>query len=155
MPHPDPQADPALNAREMAIRATVAVGLLGVGLIHLIDSIGKYSETRYLFWMYMALILGCLTLAGALLFSRSRLTLPAAAALVAGALIGFVLNRTVGLPNATGDIGNWTEPIGLANVFVEGSILAIALPALLLARRTASAPARRRTPSASAVPETV
>jgi len=24
-------------------------------------------------------------------------------------------------PNATGDIGNWTEPIGLASLFVEGS----------------------------------
>ena len=31
--------------------ARSAVGLAGIGLIHLLDSIGKYGETRYIFWM--------------------------------------------------------------------------------------------------------
>lgn len=115
--------------RDMAARATTAVGLLGIGLIHLIDSIGKYHETRYIFWMYVALILGCLVTAGAVLFTRSRLALLAAAGLAASALAGYVVNRTVGLPNATGDIGNWTEPIGLASVFVEGAVVAVATTA--------------------------
>ncbi|NBU37196.1 MAG: hypothetical protein EBS32_03000 [Actinobacteria bacterium] len=34
-------------------------------------------------------------------------------------VIGFVVNRTVGMPNATEDIGNWGEPLGLASLFVE------------------------------------
>jgi hypothetical protein len=127
--------DPMTAARDMAARATVAVGLLGVGLIHLIDSIDKYSETRYQFWMFVALIAGSITVAGALLFARTRLAMPAAIALTASALLGYVLSRTTGLPNATGDIGNWKEPIGLANVFVEGAILLVAIPAQLLAGR--------------------
>jgi hypothetical protein len=136
-----------INAvRDMAARATVAVGLLGVGLIHVIDSIGKYTETRYLFWMYIGLIISSIAIAGALLFTRSRLAMPAAIGLVASALAGFVLDRTTGLPNAAGDIGNWVEPIGLANMFVEGAILFVAIPAQLLAGRASSplsAPTRR------------
>src|SRR5690242_3379085 len=41
-------------ARELAMRAAAAVGLAGIALIHLLDSIGKYHETRYVFWMYIA-----------------------------------------------------------------------------------------------------
>ncbi|CAN5424767.1 hypothetical protein BH10ACT11_BH10ACT11_08270 [soil metagenome] len=40
-----------LVARDVSIRAVMAVGLAGIGLIHLLDSIGKYRETRYIFWM--------------------------------------------------------------------------------------------------------
>jgi hypothetical protein len=65
--------DPLHLIREISTRATLAVGLAGIGLIHLLDSIGKYSETRYLFWMYIALIVGSLATAAAVLFSRARL----------------------------------------------------------------------------------
>jgi hypothetical protein len=132
--------DPVHLVRDVSARATIAVGLAGVGLIHLLDSIGKYSETRYLFWMYVALIAGSLATAGAVLFSRSRIWLLAAAGLAAGALVGYVLSRTTGLPNATGDIGNWTEPLGLASLFVEGAVVAVSTAAFVVlpARATAS-----------------
>jgi hypothetical protein len=112
---------------EIAARAAVAVGLAGIALIHLLDSIGKWSETRYLFWMYIALMAGSLITAGAVLFTRSRLSWLAAAAVAASALAGYVIDRTVGLPGATGDIGNWTEPLGLASLFVEGAVVAVSL----------------------------
>jgi hypothetical protein len=41
-------------------------------------------------------------------------------------LTGFVLSRTTGLPQATGDIGNWSEPLGIASMFVEGALIALA-----------------------------
>jgi hypothetical protein len=112
---------------EIATRATVAVGLAGVALIHLLDSIGKWSETRYLFWMYIALMVTSLAVAGWVLFTRSRTALLAAAAVGASAIAGYVLSRSVGLPNATDDIGNWTEPLGLASLFVEGTVVVAAL----------------------------
>jgi hypothetical protein len=149
---PQDTPDPTALVRDVATRATVAIGLLGVGLIHLLDSIDKWSETRYQFWMFMALILGSLTVAGALLFTRSRLAMPAAIALTASALAGFCLSRSTGLPNATGDIGNWTEPIGLANLFIEGAILAVAVPAVTLSglRRRVRVPATARPTGATA-----
>jgi hypothetical protein len=132
-------------ARDIATRATVAVGLAAIGVIHLLDSIGKYSETRYLFWMYIALIAGSIGVAGAVLFTRSRAAFLAAAGLAGAAALGYVLSRTTGLPNANGDIGNWTEPLGLASLFVEGSVVAVAGAAYFLTGRApAAAPARRR-----------
>jgi hypothetical protein len=122
--------------RDVGARAVTAVGLAGIALIHLLDAIGKYHETRYLFWMYVALIAASLAVAGAVLFARSRLAFLAAAGLAAGAAIGYVLSRTTGLPQATDDIGNWTEPIGLASLFVEGTVVAVATAALGLVVRS-------------------
>ena len=116
--------------REAAVRGTLAVGLAGVAVIHAVDGVGKWSEVRYMFWMYMALIAGALITAGAVLFTRSRAALLAAAAVAASAFAGYVLSRTSGLPNATDDIGNWTEPLGLASLVVEGCVVAVALGAL-------------------------
>ena len=95
-------------------------------MIHLLDAIGKYHETRYVFWMYIALIVGCVATAGAVLFTRTRAAFLVAAGLAASAAAGYVLSRTTGLPNATGDIGNWTEPLGLASLFVEAAVAAVA-----------------------------
>jgi hypothetical protein len=46
----------------------------------------------------------------------------------------YVIDRTVGLPNATGDIGHWVEPLGLASLVVEGFVVAIGLGGVLAAR---------------------
>jgi hypothetical protein len=60
----------------------------------------------------------------------------AAAGPLAGAtLTGFILSRTTGLPNADDDIGNWTEGLGLASMFVEGAVIVLAGYAWALARR--------------------
>jgi hypothetical protein len=125
--------------RDAAVRATTAVGLAGIGVIHTLDAVGKWSETRYMFWMYMALIAASLVTAGAVLLSRSRLPLLAAAGLAASAALGYVLSRTTGLPNANGDIGNWTEPLGLASMFVEGALIAVATTAYVLGGRAVAA----------------
>jgi hypothetical protein len=136
--------DPVHLVRDVSARATVAVGLAGIGLIHLLDSIGKYSETRYLFWMYVALIVGSLATAGGVLFSRARIWFVAAGVLAASALVGFVLSRTTGLPNASDDIGNWTEPLGLASLFVEGAVLAVATAAYVVLPTRATATRKLR-----------
>jgi hypothetical protein len=121
-------------ARDVATRAVAVVGLAGIALIHLLDSIGKYGETRYLFWMYVALMAGSLAVAGALLHVRDRRVWLAAAAVAGSAIVGYVLSRTTGLPAATGDIGNWTEPLGLASLFVEGAVVAVSGYAFAAAR---------------------
>lgn len=132
MPTTHEPLDPLQLVRDVASRAVVVAGLAGIGLIHLIDGIGKYHETRYIFWMYMALIVGTIAVGGAVLFTRSRVAFLAAAGLASSAAVGYVLSRTTGLPNAKGDIGNWTEPLGLASLFVEGVVFAVATSAFAL-----------------------
>lgn len=131
-----------------AIRGTLAIGLLMISLVHVIDGIGKWTDgPRYEFWMFMALVVSSAALAGAHLFSRHKLLMPATIGLVGSALVAFILSRTTGLPSSTDDIGNWTETIGVVNVFVEVVTLAVAIPAMALAHRTS--PRALRAPAAS------
>jgi len=118
--------------REGATRATVAAALGGLVVIHALDAVGKWSETRYVFWLYVLAILAAIGAAGWTIFTRSRTALLASAAVAGSVLLGFVVNRTVGLPNATDDIGNWTEPLGLASMVVEAMTVAIATGAYAL-----------------------
>jgi hypothetical protein len=124
-------------ARDFVTRAVGVVGLAGIALIHLLDSIGKFSETPYVAWMYIGLMGGCVMVAGGLVHSRDRRLWLAAGLLAASAIGGYVTSRTVGLPNATDDIGNWTEPLGLASLFVEGAVVAVSAYAY---RAVATAP---------------
>ena len=94
--------------RELIARGVAVVGLAGVALIHLLDSLGKFQETPYMGWMYIALMLSCLAAAAALIHTNSRAAWLATLALPASAIIGFTLTRTVGLPQAHDDIGNWS-----------------------------------------------
>ena len=115
----------ARAVRDGIARTIAAVGLAGVALIHLLDLPGKFHETPYLAWLYIALIVACLAGAAALVRSGDSRAWSVAALLPLGPLAGYVLTRTVGLPQATGDIGNWTEPLGLASLFVEGTLAAL------------------------------
>jgi len=132
--------------RDAVARAAAAVGLAGVGLIHLLDIPGKLSETPYMFWMYLALIVGSVLTAGALLRGSDSRAWALAALFPLGAIAGYVLTRTIGLPQDADDVGNWGEPLGMASLFVEG--LVVALSGLVLrerARATARRPAVRAT----------
>jgi hypothetical protein len=80
--------------------------------------------------MYVGLMLSCLFAAAALVHGNLREAWLAALALPAAAIAGFTLTRTVGLPQATEDIGNWSEPLGLAALFVEGAVIATSAYAL-------------------------
>jgi Na+/melibiose symporter-like transporter len=130
--------DPFHAVRDAAVRATVTVGLGAIAVIHAVDGVGKWSETRYLFWLYMALVVAAVAIAGAALFQRSRLPLLAAAGLAATVLAGYVLSRTTGLPSATGDIGNWTEPLGLASLVVEAFVVVVGVGGYLSTARPAA-----------------
>jgi hypothetical protein len=113
--------------RDGVARAVGVVGLAGIGLIHLLDLQSKMTETPYLGWMYIALIAGAVFCAFGLVRTGSDRAWMAGALLAVGAMTGYTLTRTVGLPNATGDIGNWLEPLGLASLFVEGTFVCLSV----------------------------
>jgi hypothetical protein len=128
----------ATLVRDAVARAIAVVGLAGVALIHLLDSPGTFDEQAYKGWLYLGLIAGSIATAAALIRSSDSRAWLAAGLLPVGALVGFVVSRTVGLPGGADDIGNWTEPLGLASLFVEGCLLALAGAVLSARLRTAS-----------------
>jgi hypothetical protein len=108
-------------------RGVGIVGLASIALIHLVDSSGKLAETPYVFWLYMGLIAGAMGAAALLLRRDSRLAWGAAAAMAGATIVAYVLSRTTGLPGMSDDIGNWSEPLGMASLFVESGLLLLAL----------------------------
>jgi hypothetical protein len=116
-------------------RAAAIIGLGAIALIHLLDAPSKFDETPYMGWLYLGLIASCIALAAGLWRSSDLRIWAATAALPVAVLIGFTLTRTTGLPQANGDIGNWTESLGLASLFVEGSLVALA-SSVIATRRT-------------------
>jgi hypothetical protein len=106
-------------------RAAGVVALAGIGLIHLLDLPSKLTETPYLGGMYIGLIVGAVLCAFDLVRTGSDRTWMAGGLLALSAITGYTLTRTIGLPGATGDVGNWLEPLGLASLFVEGTFVAL------------------------------
>jgi len=121
--------------RHTTLRALGFGGMLAIALIHLLDVIGKIKETPYIGVMYIALMVASVAVALYLLHTGSSLAWGAAGILAAATLTGFILSRTTGLPKSHDDVGNWTEGLGLASMFVEGAVIVLAAYALALARR--------------------
>ena len=129
------ELDSALG--DAVARTLAVVGLAGVALIHLLDAHDTFAAAPYKGWLYVCLIVGSLATAAVLVRRSDARAWTAALLLPLGAIVAFVLSRTVGLPNGADDIGNWWEPLGLASLFVEGSLVMLAA-AVLNARGMAS-----------------
>ena len=106
-------------------RGIAAIGLAGVALIHLLDLPGTLSETPYIFFLYLALMFSSIALAGILIQTGDVRVWAAATVLPALVIVAFVLSRTTGLPQSSDDIGNWSDPLGMASLFVEGSLVTL------------------------------
>ena len=129
--------------------ATVAAALAGaalalaVSVIHVMDQGGltALKDPAYIGYGWYALEVAGVLTAALLLTRRTTAGWLLALGVAAGPLTGFIITRSVGLPLATEDIGNWTEPIGLASIAAEATLLALALamlrPAFLRRRSSA------------------
>lgn len=132
---------------DTVLRATGALCLFGVALIHFLDFFSKLAETPYLAGLYGLLMAVTVGAGLALVLSGARVGWyvgGTAAALTIGA---YVLSRTTGLPDATGDIGNWHEPLGQAALFVEGAVVVLSTTASAIGAHT-----RRHAQRSRAVP---
>jgi len=113
------------------------VGCLAVAVIHVIDQ-GGVPGTKgpeYVQIMYYALEAAGVVTAVLLLANQARLGWYFSLGIAAGPILGYVLSRGPGLPDYTDDIGNWTEPLGVFSLIVEGILLILAAASLLTSRR--------------------
>ena len=111
-------------------RAVGIVGLIGIALIHALQVPEAFEETTYLGVLFIGAILASLVLSAALTRTSDQRVWAAAGGLAAAIMVGYVLTRTSGLPDATLDVGNWTEPLGLASLIAEGLVLCVSVGAL-------------------------
>lgn len=127
--------------RHVVSRILGAALALGVAYIHVKDQGGFPGDKtpHYVGIGYYVLEAAGLVAAILLLAGTGRHTVKAwllAIGVAVGPLVGFVLSRGPGLPNYTDDKGNWTEPIGIASLIVEGALLLLAAGLVAGATRT-------------------
>jgi hypothetical protein len=139
---------PSTASRHPATRVVGALLCLAVAVIHVKDQGGVpgSKDPAYVHDLYLALEIGAVIAALALLARLVRPGWLLAAAVAAGPIAGYVLSRGPGLPNYTDDRGKWTEPLGLASLAVEAVLLILALAMLSARRRPAPSPVARRRP---------
>ena len=105
------------------MRVTAVLLLVGVAVTHLAQA--RAEDAPYVIFLFVALALTSLGIAA--LLAAGRPVLPAAAALCAVTVVGYVASRTIGLPQMADDVGNWGEPLGIAALACELGVIALAL----------------------------
>ena len=121
---------------EGTARLLGAVAIFGVGLIQILDAVGTYHSTRWIFWAYIVRIVAAVPAAMSLLHWSSPLAWAVAAAVAAGPLVAYLWSRSIGLPGDAPDFGNWLCTLGIAALFAESSLLALSATRLTLGRWT-------------------
>ena len=114
-------------ARDQVGRAVGVIGLISIALIHLLDGVNVLHVHVVIFALYLALMAGTFVVAAVLLRTDSRLAWSLALLMAGLTFLGFVLSRTSGLPGFRDEVGNWLEPLGLSSLFVEGSVVLLAV----------------------------
>jgi hypothetical protein len=118
------------NDYTTAVRSSaVLLGLAGIIAVHVMDLPGKMSEVPYLGFLYVGIILTAGFLMYRVIKGPTSIDFLAIAALSIAVILGYVVNRTVGMPGAMDDIGNWFEPLGLLSLVIEAWLILISLSA--------------------------
>jgi hypothetical protein len=107
-------------------RATVTAALVGVALIHMLQLPSAFDEVGYLGALFIAVVAASLVLATVLVRTSDERAWVAAGGLAGLVLLGYIISRSVGLPGFTDDVGEWSEPAGLASMVVESFVVLLA-----------------------------
>ena len=119
----------AANAR--AAETLGALCLLGVAATHLLDVGHKLEEAPYMGAAFIVLIGGSIAAALLLLDGRrAPIAWRIALALSLGAIVGYLLSRSIGLPQLADHVGRWADPAGLAALTFEVASVLLATGAV-------------------------
>jgi len=105
---------------------------LAIAAIHVIDQGGLATrKPDYIGVAYIVLEVEAIVAATALVVSATRMWWLLSLGVAGVPLAGYIVTRSVGLPGYTNDVGNWGEPLGLASMVAEGSLLVLAALAVV------------------------
>ncbi|HET8604799.1 MAG TPA: hypothetical protein VFM09_12785 [Marmoricola sp.] len=123
-------------------RGLGAVALLVTAGAHLSLVPEHLREAPYVGVLFLALSVVSIVLAGLVVARDRPLVWVTSGTVSLLAMAGFLVSRTVGLPELGDDIGNWTEPLGFPALAAE--TVTVVLTILVLRRATLG----RTTPAA-------
>lgn len=100
-------------------RWPAAAALSATAAIHMTLVPEHLREAPYAGALFIALSAAALASATLLSATDHEIVWLAAGAISLGALVAYFFSRSVGLPSMSDDIGDWTNPLGLAAVACE------------------------------------
>src|ERR1700722_7824760 len=118
------------------LRATGIVLLMSLAVIHIVQLVPTFQQTPLLGVAYVFLIAAAVVVGARLVRGHQsvlQLWLPVAALGVA-VFVGYSFTRMLSTPLDNQDVGNWACTLGLAALFVEGLMVAVAAYAVSLSR---------------------
>jgi hypothetical protein len=124
------------------LRGIGVVMLLGIAVIHVVQLVPTFEQMPLLGIAYLMLIIGAMAVVAHLVrgaASSMLLWLPVAGLGVA-VIGGYMFTRIFSTPLDSQDVGNWSCTLGMAALFVEGSLVAMAAYAISHGRRLLPAP---------------
>jgi hypothetical protein len=128
----------AIAVVDAVMRATGILLLMGIAVIHLVQLVPTIRSTPLLGLAFIPLIAGSVIVGAQLVnpnVALTRLWLPVLA-LGLAAIVGYVFTRVVSTPFDNQDVGNWSCMLGIAALFVEGTLVALSAYAVsVLPRR--------------------
>jgi hypothetical protein len=114
----------SLSSRRIA---WLAIGMLVItGLVHLLDAPDAFDEMTYKGLLFVANAAGALVAAVGIARGARGWGWGLGFAVSAGALVGYILSRTLGLPGLPAEPDAWLEPLGLISMMSEGLFVVLA-----------------------------
>jgi FtsH-binding integral membrane protein len=116
------------------LRATGIVLLMSLAVIHVVQLVPTFQQVPLLGVAYVFLIAAAVVVGARLVKGHEsvvQLWLPVAALGVA-VFVGYAFTRMLSTPLDNQDVGNWACTLGLAALFVEGLMVAVAAYAISL-----------------------
>jgi len=124
------------------LRASGIVLLMSLAVIHVVQLVPTFQQMPALGVAYVLLIAAAVVVGAHLVRghpSAVQLWVPVAALGVA-VFVGYAFTRMFSTPLDNQDVGNWSCVLGLAALFVEGLLVAIAAYAISLGRTASLQP---------------
>lgn len=130
-------------------RWPAAALLAEIAAIHIALIPQHLREAPYAAGLFIALSAASLAVGALMLYRDTPPAWTAAGALAAGAIVAYVLSRSIGLPMMSDDIGDWLNPLGIGALCAEAITAVISLLVLRTAAATQPAGAPRPSPLAT------
>lgn len=116
-----------------------AAALLVTAIVHFIETPSASTEATYKAVLFVLNGLGALVAIAGILRGEWTWGWLLGALVCAGAIVGYIASRTIGLPGIPAEPDAWFEPMGVISVVAEAAFLIF----FLMARRAAPSPVQR------------
>jgi hypothetical protein len=97
--------------------------ILVTGAIHFIDAPSSFGDATYKGLLFLANGIAAIVAAFGIYRGERSWGWGLGVLVAGGALVGYVVSRTVGLPGLAPDI--WLEPLGILSLMVEGAFIVL------------------------------